>query len=181
MDDIFFGILEADPKAHIILLESLARSGSQSKLTKRQSHHDINGKRIHFLPPLPFSDYMSLLCGGYANVFLDPIPFGGGVTALEALSCDLPIVTSPSQTTVHQLGSGFVKAMRLDKTTQDHMIVVGDSIEEYVKKAISIASSPSLRDQLSLAISSNKHKLFEDSHENVIREWENLLQRLFDH
>jgi predicted O-linked N-acetylglucosamine transferase (SPINDLY family) len=37
-----------------------------------------------FLPTLPYNDFMGLLLA--ADVVLDPFPFGGGVTTLDALA-----------------------------------------------------------------------------------------------
>lgn len=51
---------------------------------------------------------MDVVCA--CDVFLDPYPFGGGVTALEALHCGLPIVTLPTRQSVHQLAAGFTQA-----------------------------------------------------------------------
>ena len=45
------------------------------------------------------------------EVVLDPFPFGGGVTSLEALSVGAPVVTLPSHQSVVRLAHGFYKRM----------------------------------------------------------------------
>ena len=51
----------------------------------------------HFLTPLPcplqlpYAEFMALQCR--ADVALDPFPFGGGVTMLEAVACRTPFIT----------------------------------------------------------------------------------------
>ena len=42
---------------------------------------------------------------------LDPFPFGGGVTTLEALSTCTPVITLPSRQTVPQLAAGMIDTM----------------------------------------------------------------------
>lgn len=42
-----------------------------------------NHRRVLFLPTLPFAEFQALLT--LADVVLDPFPFGGGVTTLDAL------------------------------------------------------------------------------------------------
>jgi hypothetical protein len=65
--------------------------------------------RVRFLPSLEHGAFLSLLrC---ADVVLDPWPFGGGVTSLEALSLGVPVVTLPSRQSVVQLAAGFYQRM----------------------------------------------------------------------
>ena len=45
------------------------------------------------------------------DVMLDPFPFGGGVTTLEALSTCTPVITLPSRQTVPQLAAGMIDTM----------------------------------------------------------------------
>ncbi len=49
--------------------------------------------RVRFLPTLPHDDFLRLLRA--AAVVLDPFPFGGGVTTLEAFAVGTPVVTLP--------------------------------------------------------------------------------------
>lgn len=43
-----------------------------------------NAHRVRFVPTLPYDEFMALL--SLSDVMLDPFPFGGGVTTLDALS-----------------------------------------------------------------------------------------------
>ena len=47
-----------------------------------------------------------------ADVVLDPFPFGGGVTTLEAFSVCSPVVTAPNLQTVPRLAAGMYRHMR---------------------------------------------------------------------
>ena len=50
-----------------------------------------------------------------AHVLIDPYPFGGGVTTLEALAACAPVVTAPALQTVPQLAAGFYRRLGLDE------------------------------------------------------------------
>lgn len=62
--------------------------------------------RVRFVGPLSARDFFDLQCR--ADVVLDPFPFGGGVTTLEALSCGTPVVTAGALQNVHRLAEGII-------------------------------------------------------------------------
>jgi hypothetical protein len=78
---------------------------SPSTSSSSSSHHG----RVRFLPALPHASFLTLLEA--SSVVLDPFPFGGGVTSLEALAVGTPVVTLPSQQSVVQLAYGFYLRM----------------------------------------------------------------------
>ena len=67
--------------------------------------------RFVFLPMVTGDDFFGLL--RLATVLLDPFPFGGGVTSLEAFSVCTPVVTAPRLQTVVALTRGMYKHMRV--------------------------------------------------------------------
>ena len=51
-------------------------------------------RHVRIVPPVPVDDFPALLrC---ADVYLDTIGWSGGNTTLEAVACDLPVVTTPT-------------------------------------------------------------------------------------
>ena len=72
----------------------------------------LTSARVRFLPSLEHAAFLNLL--QHAHAVLDPWPFGGGVTSLEALSVGVPVVTLPSRQSVVQLAAGFYRRMSLE-------------------------------------------------------------------
>lgn len=115
-DDAIDGILAQDPAAIVVLLasdtqrvwtEQLRRrfrrrlgkvmrrtaqiaSGYDGDEADRRARPLQNAHRVRFLPTLPYDEFMALL--SLSDVMLDPFPFGGGVTTLDALSLGMYVV-----------------------------------------------------------------------------------------
>lgn len=100
--------------------------------------------------------FVALQCA--ADVFLDPHPFGGGVTALEALACGhVRVVTAPPLQSVPHLAAGFMlHADRAGGEGEGQVLMAGstirtstgaimlnyssqDDVEVYVREAIGSA------------------------------------------
>ena len=143
--------------------------------------------RVRFLSALPHDDFLDLLRA--ADVVLDPFPFGGGVTTLEALAMGTPVVTLPSRQTVVRLAAGFLRKIGLAAPAEraeggddapPPLVVASEAA--YVDSAVAIATSGrepgSLRSLLeeSIARACGGSSLFED--EEAAREWTNVLLRL---
>jgi glycosyltransferase involved in cell wall biosynthesis len=78
------------------VLESFNRSQDRSQACFKNDAaqpHCCGHSRLRFVPSMPHGDFLELLQG--ASVMLDPFPFGGGVTSLEALAVGTPVVTFP--------------------------------------------------------------------------------------
>src|SRR5262249_46786856 len=65
--------------------------------------------RVHWLPPLPREEFLSLLMA--CDVLLDPYPFGGGNSSYEALALGVPLVTLPAPLLRGRLTFGLYRKM----------------------------------------------------------------------
>jgi len=94
-------------------------SSSSSLPAAAETHSNFNFHgRVRFLPSLPHPAFLQLLKA--SSVVLDPFPFGGGVTTLEALAAGTPVVTLPAKQSVVQLAAGFYRAMtQFEKQQQE--------------------------------------------------------------
>jgi glycosyltransferase involved in cell wall biosynthesis len=66
-------------------------------------------ERVLWLGRLDPQEYLAVLALG--DVMVDPYPFGGGVTTLEALAVCTPVLSLPAHQTVPQLTAGMLAAL----------------------------------------------------------------------
>lgn len=96
-DEVVVDILKKDPNSIIILLSSLkskfiAQLFFQRRLLDAIERNGADPTRILFMPQISSTVYSRIVCG--ADVTLDSLPFGGGVTMSDSIRCNVPFVTS---------------------------------------------------------------------------------------
>ncbi len=91
----------------------------------------VDASRIEFRGPVGLTDMMA----EYADVdiALDPVPYNGGTTTLQALWMGVPVVVKEGQNFVSRMGASFMRAAGLPEW-------VADSDEAYVDTAARMAS-----------------------------------------
>jgi protein O-GlcNAc transferase len=102
-------------------------------------------------------------------VLVDPVPFGMGVTALEALGLGVPVVTLPSRQTVPALAAGMLRLLGLEE-------LIVESVDEQVSVALRISRDGDYRAQIIGSIERNIDNLF--SQRDASNEWKALIIRL---
>ncbi|MEO5337144.1 MAG: tetratricopeptide repeat protein [Magnetospirillum sp. WYHS-4] len=91
-DPVFRAVLDGDPTGRLVLIDTMSIAEHRDALDRRfRRHLGEAASRVHFLPRQTEEDFLALTA--LADVILDPFPFGGGNTSLEALSAGTPIVT----------------------------------------------------------------------------------------
>jgi predicted O-linked N-acetylglucosamine transferase (SPINDLY family) len=103
---------------------------------------------VKFLPHLDPPHYKAL--NEVSDVFLDSIGWSGCNSALEALSCNLPIVTMPGKLMRGRHTHAILAMMGLNE-------VEASSIDEYVSLAVRLGRDPEWRKEISEKISHLKH------------------------
>jgi predicted O-linked N-acetylglucosamine transferase (SPINDLY family) len=111
-------------------------------------------KHFSFLPFLDYHAYFDLL--KLSDVFLDTIGFSGGITSLDAIACDLPIVTLPGEFFRGRQSYGMLKIIGVTET-------VANSEAEYINIAIKLGLEKAYRQEIREKIQANKHKLYDDT------------------
>jgi hypothetical protein len=113
MDSLLFRILSTIPDSYIVITYEMKRTMWRRTLEKRWLSIGISQEMINtrflWLTQLSPQQYLGLLALG--DVMLDPFPFGGGVTSLEAFSMCTPVLTLPKKQTVPALTAGMIRAM----------------------------------------------------------------------
>jgi protein O-GlcNAc transferase len=154
LDTLFEGILRQDPLGHLVLLTNPDNRHYQRILLQRfeNTFPDLMS-RIWFLPYLKPQEYLNLLTLG--DVMLDPLYFGGGTTTYEALSAGIPIITWPAD----RLHGRITHACYLKMGLSD---CVAHSAEDYIQKAVAIASDPTLNQRMRTQILAQAPLIFEE-------------------
>ena len=161
-------------------------------------------RRVHFLRRLAPSQFLGLL--RRADIVLDPFPFGGGVTSLEAFSVCAPIITAPSLQSVPQLAAGMYRSMIANAKTTERSkslplpqplmsstvstsmarsmtpvslaeaAISAATIQEFVGVSLRFLRNESERWLLRKFICDNRAVLYED--QGTVDEWAGFLSRL---
>ena len=152
-DQVLAEILRADPEGEIILLEGRHRQWRQA-LERRFAAvmPDVAG-RVRFLPRLPREAFFNLLA--VSDVMLDPTPFCGGNTTLEALAVGTPVVTYPGAFLRGRLTYALYRQMGIDTC-------VAADLQDYVAIATRLAMDPAARGATVAAIEETRGAVFED-------------------
>jgi protein O-GlcNAc transferase len=90
------------------------------------------------------------------DFILDSFDWSGGVTALETFWLDKPILTLPGALMRGRHTYAMLRQMGLDE-------LVADDEEDYLRRAIRLASEAPWRTELTQRVAANKHRLFRDS------------------
>ena len=150
-DDYIIEILQNNPKSVLVILNN----ESKTQVLKRFNNKNITS-RIHIFPMSAHNVYMNLMY--ISDIILDPYPFGGCNSSLEAFSMDKIVITHESNMINGRFTSGFYKKMGLDE-------LICKNKNEYVKKASTLSNNNKYIEQ----IKKNKLQLFND--QESINEW----------
>ena len=165
-DGLFAGILAADSRAVIVLSGRQPAVVSQVKqrLARRLA---AATERIVFLPPQPLDDYYRLLC--LADVVLDTPHYGAGSSCYDLFSFNLPVVTWPGELIVGRITQACYRKMGVED-------LIADSAEDYIGKAVRVATDGDYRRHVTEQIAARSHCLFNDV--EAVREHERFFQEV---
>jgi predicted O-linked N-acetylglucosamine transferase (SPINDLY family) len=89
------------------------------------------------------------------DIFLDTFGWSGGITTLNAITCDLPVVTCPGKLMRSRHSYGILKMLGVHDT-------ITETEHRYVAIAAELGLNHDYRQAISQKIKANKHKVFED-------------------
>jgi len=164
-DDIINEILIRDPNAYIIYLDGIKPYIKRMFYSRLEKTVKNNISRIHFLPHQKYlKDFLQVLC--LSDVILDSYPFGGCNSSFEAFNLGKCIITMPSNYINGRFTYGMYKKMGI-------LDAIAVNKEDFIEKAILIASDKNIRENLESTILSKKDLIFEE--EDSVRDWNKLL------
>lgn len=124
-------ILAAVPGSVLWLLDSTPETNT--RLRELAVSHGIAAERLCFAPKRP--NPLHLARYRLADLFLDTFPYGAHTTASDAMWMGVPVVTVEGESFAARVCSSLVQAAGLPE-------LVCKSLEEYIEKAVRIASDP---------------------------------------
>jgi predicted O-linked N-acetylglucosamine transferase (SPINDLY family) len=160
-DDYIIEILQNNQKSVLVILNN----ESKTQVLKRFNNKNITS-RIHIFPMSAHNIYMNLMY--ISDIILDPYPFGGCNSSLEAFSMDKIVITHESNMINGRFTAGFYKKMGLDE-------LICKNKNEYVEKATTL-TVPSNNNKYIEQIKKNKLQLFND--QESINEWKEKIMSL---
>ncbi|WP_019501403.1 tetratricopeptide repeat protein [Pseudanabaena sp. PCC 6802] len=171
-DYIFTQIVNKVPESKIAFCVSDMQDTVTQKFRQRiesaflKANLDCNDRCI-FLPRMNFEDYLSLLLN--SDVSLDTIGFSGSNTTLQAIACNLPVVTMPTEFLKGRTTYGILKALDVTDT-------IAYSESEYIDIAVRLGRDlPWNRDIVAKIKSRHKYVYNDD---NCIRGLENFFREI---
>jgi predicted O-linked N-acetylglucosamine transferase (SPINDLY family) len=90
-----------------------------------------------------------------SDVYLDTFTWSGGNTSLEAIACNLPIVTCPGEFMRGRHSDSFLKMLGVTDT-------IAENEAEYIEIAVKLGLAPALRSNIAGRMSQNHDRLFDD-------------------
>ena len=161
-DEYIINILNANKNFVLLILNN----ESKSKVIKRFNDKYITSQ-IHIFPSMQHNLYLNLM--NISDVILDPFPFGGCNSSLEAFSLNKVIITQASNMINGRFTSGFYKKMNLD-------YLICHNKKNYCDLAIKIGNNAKYRKTIEKKISEKHHLLFDDKYS--IEEWDKNIVKL---
>jgi protein O-GlcNAc transferase len=168
-DGLLGDILRRDPRGTIVIPKDrhgYAARKLQNRLKLGLPHV---ADRIRFVPYQSVAGYSSLIES--ADVLLDPVHYGGGLTSFDGLSHNKPIVTLPGDFSRGRFTYGFYRTMGVDEC-------IAADPEDYVARAVRLGTDAEWRRHVTERIEQTSGVLFE-SH-SAVADYDRILGQLVE-
>ena len=155
-DFLFSDIATIVPKAKFVFIEGSTYTSKslQHRLSLQfESAGESYADRVRFLPRMNKEDYRKL--NRCADVFLDTPDWSGCNSTMEALDCNLPVVTLPGKLMRARHGFAIYKQMCVSD-------LIADSLDSYLEIAIRLGVDKKWRREIKNKIAEHKNKLVND-------------------
>jgi len=172
-DEAIARILQLDDDGYVIMFQDRMRTTWMELLEKRfdRTIPDNVRNRVKFLPWVQDNfDFLGIIAA--SDVILDPFHFGVGSTLIATFAVGTPLVTCPGEFMRGRVGL-------LHCTLLDILECVATDTEDYVQKAVAIATDQSLRKRIRTKILEKNHIFFEN--QQGIKDAEDLFAWLSRH
>jgi protein O-GlcNAc transferase len=153
-DRLIRGILEADPRGVVVLVEATPAFLTEQLRSRFQRTLGDTLARVRFLPRVTKGEFLQLIAS--ADVILDTPHYGGGAnTTYETLALGKPLVTLAGEFHRGRYAAGVLARIGLD----DFVTATPDA---YIRLAVALGGDAAWRGGWSHKISRSASVLFED-------------------
>jgi protein O-GlcNAc transferase len=127
-------ILNGAPGARLLIRSiAMGAAGNRRFLTEQFEAHGIAADRLDLLGPA--EHYVFLETYGEVDVALDPFPYNGGTTTMEALWQGVPVLTFSGDRWAARIGASLLCNAELSE-------FVAANVDEHIAMAIALATDP---------------------------------------
>jgi protein O-GlcNAc transferase len=120
---------------------------AEANLRREAQIRGVESKRLVFAPRIGAEDHLARHQA--ADLFVDTFPCNAHVTASDALWAGLPILTCTGRSFASRVAASLLCAMNVEE-------LVTDSLEEYERRALELASNRALLQQIRQRIAQNR-------------------------
>lgn len=157
-DYLFAAIARQVPNAQFVFIArpSSAYVLEQFNQRLKRAFASVGLESDHYcvlLPPQNQTDYWDL--NQRSDIFLDSLSWSGGHTTLEAIACNLPVVTCPGEFMRGRHAYGILKTLGVTET-------IAQTEAEYIEIAVRLGQEPDWRRQLVASMRDRHAHLYDD-------------------
>jgi protein O-GlcNAc transferase len=175
-DVVMKELLDSVPNAFVVITYDVKKSLWRKTLETRWSREagfsaDMVRRRVLWLEALTPQQYLAMLALG--DVMVDPFPFGGGVTTLEALAVCTPVVTLPALQNVPALTAGMLRTLSSSSSSSSsspssadsadsdpHLRNIFSSVDAFIQGARVYLTDPAASEEARRAICRDADSVF---------------------
>lgn len=142
-----FAFVSSHLNSHITLAFEQRLQGAFAKFGLKMEDYCV-------IVPRPYSiGYLNLMLA--SDIFLDTFSWSGGLTSLDAIACDLPIVTCPGELMRGRQSYAFLKILGVTETIAKNEV-------EYIEIAIRLGLNPAWRGSIVQQMKQRNSYLYDD-------------------
>ena len=141
-------VLHAVPGSKLLLKAPSLRDDSvQQRFAELLAEQGIGPDRLIFRGPSGLAEMMQAY--GDVDIALDPVPYNGGTTTLQALWMGVPVVTLLGENFVSRMGASFLRTLgKPDWVTEDEAGYVAAAVALAAKRVALRKGRAALRDRM---------------------------------
>lgn len=179
-DYVFAAIAKQVPQSQFVFLYNTSMLISEKfrqRLQRAFAKFDLNSDDYCvILPRQKTQDYLQLNL--LSDIFLDTFSWSGGNTTLEAIACNLPIVTCPGEFMRGRHSYGILKMLGVTDT-------IAQTQDEYIEIAVRLGLDPQWREKIVQKMIERHGNLYDDTtcvealedfYRRVVRERQSIIQ-----